>query len=202
MNTQESEQLTRFLQQLVQAQPGAKDAEAERLIRDACARQADSLYLLVQRSLLLEQALGNAQAEIARLRQEQENTRSSGGSFLNSNGWGNTPTQTAPPQQAASFATAQQAPQAQAATPGWGSGLLGTVAATAGGVVAGSFLFQGIESLMGQHGNAANPLSGNKPAPETHAPPEKLVSNPPDETAMPPVDLDALGPDDETPDWA
>jgi hypothetical protein len=202
LNTQESEQLTRFLQQLIQAQPGGKDAEAERLIRDACASQPDSFYLLVQRSLLLEQALANAQAEISKLRQEQESTRSGGSSFLNSNGWGNTPTQSAPPQRAASFAPAQQAPLAPAPTPGWGSGLLGTVAATAGGVVAGSFLFQGIESLMGHRANAASPLSGNTPAPESHAPPEKLVSNQPDETAMPAVDLDSLGPDDETPDWA
>jgi hypothetical protein len=30
--------------------------------------------------------------------------------------------------------------------------MLGTVATTAAGVVAGSFLFQGIQGLMGQHG--------------------------------------------------
>jgi hypothetical protein len=33
----------------------------------------------------------------------------------------------------------------------WGSGILGNVATTAAGVVAGSFLFQGIENLMGHH---------------------------------------------------
>ncbi|MBK7414427.1 MAG: DUF2076 family protein [Dechloromonas sp.] len=57
MNIQEREQLTQFLQQLKGAQVGAKDAEAERLIQETCRQQADASYLLVQRSMLLGQAL-------------------------------------------------------------------------------------------------------------------------------------------------
>jgi hypothetical protein len=37
----------------------------------------------------------------------------------------------------------------------WGSGMLGTVATTAMGVVAGSMLFQGIQSMMGQDASSA-----------------------------------------------
>jgi hypothetical protein len=37
--------------------------------------------------------------------------------------------------------------------------MLGNVATTAAGVVAGSFLFQGIQGLMGHHNQAANALS-------------------------------------------
>jgi hypothetical protein len=37
----------------------------------------------------------------------------------------------------------------------WGSGLFGTVASTAAGVVAGSLLAQGIGSLFGHHSNTA-----------------------------------------------
>ena len=199
MNAQEREQLTQFLQQLAQAQVGAKDGEAEKLILDACARQPDAAYLLVQRSLLLNQALQNAQAEIARLQKVQEAPASSGGSFLNSSAWGNTLAQMQPAQRPVSLAPPPLAP---VATPGWGSGMLGTVATTAAGVVAGSFLFQGIESLMGHHGHNAGLLSGNNPAPSTnHAPPESLVANHVPDVSPPLSDLDALGPDTDGSDW-
>lgn len=201
MNTQEREQLNRFLQQLAQAQAGAKDAEAERLIQETCARQPDAYYLLAQRSLLLEQALANAQAEIARLQREQESPRSNTGSFLNSNGWGNTPVPSAPAQRAAAFAPAPAA-AAQTATPGWGSGMLGTIATTAAGAVAGAFLFQGIEKMMGNHDNKANPLAAPPPAPTPPAAPESLVSNPAEDSSTPPVDLDALGPSDDDSGWS
>ncbi|MDP3539445.1 MAG: DUF2076 family protein [Azonexus sp.] len=198
MNTQEREQLTHFLQQLAQAQVGTKDAEAERLIQETCARQPDSYYLLAQRSLLLEQALGNAQAEIARLQQEQASPRSSAGSFLNSNGWGNSPAQSAPVQRAAAF-TPAAATAAPTATPGWGSGMMGTIATTAAGAVAGAFLFQGIGNMMGNHGNNASQSAANTPTP--HAAPESLVSNQAEDSSIPPVDLDALGPDDNDSGW-
>ena len=97
---------------------------------------------------------------------------------------------------------ADQPPLAPVATLGWGSGMLGTVATTAAGVVAGSFLFQGIESLMGHHGNNAGLLSGNNPAPSTnHAPPESLVANHVPDVSPPLSDLDALGPDTDGSDW-
>ena len=70
MNAQESTLLTQFLDQLAAARAEAKDADADRLIREACARQPDAAYLLVQRALQLEQALDVSQAEVARLQRE------------------------------------------------------------------------------------------------------------------------------------
>ena len=199
MNVQEREQLTQFLQQLAQAQVGAKDGDAEKLILDTCAHQPDAAYLLVQRSLLLNQALQNAQAEIARLQKMQEAPAGSGGSFLNSSAWGNTPAHMQQTQRPGNLA---QPPVAPGATPGWGSGMLGTVATTAAGVVAGAFLFQGIESLMGHHGNSSGLLSGNSPVPTpNHPPAENLVANHVPEASSLPNDLDALGPDTDGSDW-
>ena len=166
MNNQEREQLTRFLQQLVQAQVGTKDAEADRLIQEACSRQPTAHYLLVQRSLLLDHALEIAQAEITSLKRELDNTRSTSGGFLNSNAWGSAPAQAAAPQPASTYAPLTAAPVAPASTSSWGSGMLSSVATTAAGVVAGGFLFQGIEHLLGNRGSNSglmNGLSSNVP---------------------------------------
>lgn len=168
MNAQEREKLARFLQQLTQAQPGPKDLEAERLIADACRSQPDAYYLLVQRNLLLEQALENAQAEVARLRSESS-AAPAGGGFLDSNSWGSRPAAATAAARPPAYAAAPASPAAAApaASSFFGSGLLGNVATTAAGVVAGSFLFQGIEHLMGNHGNGSGFLpGGNALAPE------------------------------------
>jgi len=172
MNTQEREQLTQFLQQLTQAQAAQKDSEADSLIRDACIRQTDAAYLLVQRAMLLEQALQDSRTQISRLQGELDQMRdqmrdqarpgNSSGNFLDSNAWGNSPasrptplprTQTYP---ASPAATPTVAPAASA----WGSGMLGNIATTAAGVVAGGFLFQGIEHLLGNHGSSSGLMNG------------------------------------------
>lgn len=153
MNIQERQQLANFLQQLGQAQAGFKDGEAEGLIRDAFAHQPDAAYLLVQRALLLEQALQAAKDEVGRLQGELQSLRApsqNSGSFLG--GW-NSPPPPAPMPQPATAAPAAA-----------GSGFLRNMATTAAGVVAGAFLFQGIENLMGHHGGgwgSANNLAGN-----------------------------------------
>jgi hypothetical protein len=157
MNLQEREQLSHFLQQLTQAQAGQKDAEAEALIREAGARQPDAAYLLVQRAMQLEQALQMVQSQADKLQAEMEQMRSGARSgFLDQgNAWGRPAAMQAAPSAAAQPQVQVQA-QAQAqpaASPAasWGSGMLGNVATTAAGVVAGSFLFQGIGNLMGHH---------------------------------------------------
>jgi hypothetical protein len=161
MNLQEREQLSQFLQQLVQAQAGQKDAEAETLIKEACARQPEASYLLVQRALLLDHALQNAQAQVARLQGElaQAQGQQRSGGFLDNNAWGNAPARA--PQAAPVYAQAPAPAYAAAAAPApaassWGS-TLGSVATTAAGVAAGAFLFQGIEHLMGNHGSGWMP---------------------------------------------
>ena len=57
MTPKERELLQNFLQQLEQTQAGAKDAQAEGMIREASARQPDAAYLLVQRAMGLDLAL-------------------------------------------------------------------------------------------------------------------------------------------------
>ena len=162
MTPQERELLSAFLQQMTQAQAGQKDAEADALIREASVRQPDAAYLLVQRAMGLDYARQAAQAQVAKLQAELDQLRSGArSSFLDtSNAWGRpTPAQSpAPvsPAPAASKAAAQPAQAAATPASSWGSGILGTVATTAAGVVAGSFLFQGIQGLMGHHNEAAS----------------------------------------------
>lgn len=67
MSPQEMQVLQNFLGQLVQVQGVAKDPQAATLINEAVSKQADASYLLVQRALLLEQALANANSQIASL---------------------------------------------------------------------------------------------------------------------------------------
>lgn len=176
MNLQEREQLILFLQQLTQVQASQKDTEADVLIREACARQPDAGYLLVQRAMRLEHALQAVKSQFSQLQAELEQTRSgTQSSFLNdANAWGKQMPTAAPsaPMGSAIQPRAQAPAPAAGAASSWGSGILGNVAATAAGVVAGSFLFQGIENLMGHHSqrgagdvnagaNAALPLAEN-----------------------------------------
>ena len=187
MNIQERQQLIRFLEQLAQAQVIEKDGEADALIRSTCARQADATYWLVQRAMLLESVWQNSQSEIARLQSELELARSQVQSqthtgeersaFIDANSWGNSPA--ARPTPAPTMPSAA-APAASAIPPTantWGSGMLGTMATTAAGVVAGGLLYQGIGQLLGnRHTSAtatngqAEPLSGRHDSAATSDP--------------------------------
>ena len=174
MTPQEQEKLQQFLTQLQQAQGVQRDPEADAAISAAVSRQPDAAYLLVQRTLLQDQALEAARVRIAELeRQAQGKAAPSAGSFLGgADDWGNsarnrpavnTPAMDAPaastyPQSAAyqGGSQAQQSPQRQGALSRFGMGggggggsFLGTMAATAAGVAGGAFLFQGLGSLLG-----------------------------------------------------
>ena len=176
MTPQERELLSAFLQQMTLAQAGQKDAEADALIREAALRQPDTSYLLVQRAMGMDYALQAAQAQIAKLQAELDQQRSNApGSFLGaSNAWGRqtpAPNPAQPPVAPAALArpAAQAAPAAAAQASSWGSGMLGSIATTAAGVVAGSLLFQGMQGLMGHHNQTAT-------APQPAREPEKLAS--------------------------
>ena len=161
MTPKERELLQNFLQQLEQTQAGAKDAQAEGMIREASARQPDAAYLLVQRAMGLDLALQAAQTQMARLQTELDAARTpvpAATGFLDSpNAWGRQAVPLSPSPQstrpAASAAAAANPPPvaAPAAPSAWGSGMMGTLATTAAGVVAGSLLYQGIQGLMGHH---------------------------------------------------
>jgi hypothetical protein len=153
MNTEEKRLLSEFLDQLKGVRGIQKDEEALALIKSAGDSQPDALYLLVQKSLLQEQALNGAKAQIAALQRELSDVRrneGSAGSFLGNNPWG------APAGRPAPGAAPQGYTQAPPVMGGTGTspfgGFLGSAAATAAGVAGGAFLFQGLESLMGHHG--------------------------------------------------
>ena len=157
MNPQEKAQLEQFLQQLNSTQAGAKDSDANTLIVESVKKQPDASYLLVQRAMGLEMALQVAQKQMADMQAQidqanQANKPSSG--FLSGiNSWGRAaPTQSAPANAMAAKPVAGAQPSA------WGSGMLGAIATTAVGVVAGSMLYQGIQSMMGHN---STPDTGN-----------------------------------------
>lgn len=144
MSPQENQLLHNFLQQLCEVRLTAKDPEVAAQIARASAAQPDAVYLLVQRTLLQDQAMQAAQQQIAQLQEQlaRQSSAPASGFFGNSGvAWGNSsaalPAATAPAQPASSFFG------------GNAGSLLGTVAATAAGVAAGAFLFQGLGSLMG-----------------------------------------------------
>jgi hypothetical protein len=131
MTLEERDQLQNFLRQLLLSRATPKDVAAETLIKQACSQQSDALYLLVQRAMASELALQVATAKNAELQTKLDqvgaasNTTASQSEALNNS----------PPQPAI------------AAPSLWGSGMLGSVASTAIGVVAGSLLFESIQDL-------------------------------------------------------
>ena len=155
MNPQEKVQLEQFLQQLNSTQAGAKDSDADVLITESVKQQPDAAYLLVQRAMGLEMALQVAQKQMADMQAQIDQTSKPSSGFLSGiNSWG----RAAPAQGAPANAMAAR-PAAGAAQPSaWGSGMLGAIATTAIGVVAGSMLYQGIQSMMGQN---STPDTGN-----------------------------------------
>ncbi|WPB57101.1 DUF2076 domain-containing protein [Xylophilus sp. GOD-11R] len=182
MTPQEHTLLDEFLGRLQAAGTVHKDAEADALIRSRLDGHADSTYLLVQRCLLVERALAEANRQIDMLRQQAQ--PQGGGSFLGGapEGFGRAPSQafspdpryeaSATPQNQGSHPQAQPqgwrnrwfgggaqpaAPQAAAPQASGGSSFLGQAATTAAGVAGGMFLFNGIEHLINGGGhNAAN----------------------------------------------
>lgn len=155
MTPQERSVLEGFLAQLAQVRGVNKDPEAERLIARAVEQQPDATYLVVQRALLLGQALEQAKARIAAL--EQGEGRGQGFLDPNASGWGNPapgpagyrgqPAPAAVPQYAPAYPPGYGAPPPAypvygGPPPGGGfSSFLGQAAATAAGVAGGEFLF-------------------------------------------------------------
>ncbi len=159
MTPQERDQLTQFLKQLGEARVGDKNTDADALIRETVAKQPDAAYLLVQRAMLVEQALNTAKGQIAQLQSQLQGSQTSNrntGFLGGGNPWAQSPENPAVSASvpgAGNYQIPRAAPVASAA-PASGGGVgsfLGSMATTAAGVVAGSFLFQGIENLLGHH---------------------------------------------------
>jgi hypothetical protein len=151
MTPQDTQLLQDFLNQLTRAQVATKDRDAQTLIETAFARQPDAAYLVVQRALLLDQALRQARAQLAYLQQQNS-------SSVGTRAWNPEPTPgpgaARPPADA--FPPRAAPPSAEAGSP-WSS-LLGNAAATAAGVAGGAFLFHGLENMFDHGGgfSAAN----------------------------------------------
>ncbi|GJG97301.1 DUF2076 domain-containing protein [Cupriavidus pauculus] len=189
MTPQDVQALEAFLSQLTQARVDTKDPQAASMIAEAAARQPDAAYLLVQRTMLQERALLNAQTQIASLQNQLQAAQAAqtaagngGRGFIDDNAWGQhagrapqpapTPYQQAPQYPAPQYPSPQyqaapQQPVQQAARPGFLSGgfgsTLGTIATTAAGVAGGAMLFQGIENLF-HRGGGSGFLGGGQPA--------------------------------------
>lgn len=188
MNPQEKQVLENFLNQLVQARVDTKDAQADALITAAITRQPDAAYLLVQRTLMLDQALAAARTQISSLQNELQAARasaspssSSSGSFLDSAntwGYGASPRQGVSPVAQAQAMSTPAIPIQPASTPrssffgGFGS-TLGNIATTAAGVAGGALLFQGIENLF-HHNSGSGFFSQSAMG---SAPTETIVNN-------------------------
>ena len=157
MNPQEKAQLEQFLDQLNSTQAGPKDSDANALIAESAKRQPDAAYLLVQRAMGLELALQVAQKQMAEMQTKIEQSNKPSGFLSGINSWGRAAPAAAQGTPANAMAAAR--PAAGAAQPSaWGSGMLGAIATTAVGVVAGSMLYHGIQSMMGQN---STPDAGN-----------------------------------------
>ena len=167
MNPHEQAILENFLDKLVRVRGTRKIPEADAMIRRAVDRQPDAAYLLVQRSLMLGQALEDTKARLA-----EYEFGPGQGSFLNT-GASSAP---ATPQ---TMAAASAPERSQAFRPGPASalpgalpagappaspeplrgggaaGFRGQAAATAAGVAGGEFLFHGLENLFSSHGASA-----------------------------------------------
>lgn len=153
MNPQEKAQLEQFLEQLNSTQAGPKDSEANALIAESAKRQPDAAYLLVQRAMGLEMALQVAQKQMAEMQAKIDQSNKPSGFLSGINSWGRAAPAAAQSTPANAMAAAR--PAAGAAQPSsWGSGMLGAIATTAVGVVAGSMLYQGIQSMMGQNASS------------------------------------------------
>lgn len=218
MNLQERELLTTFLQQLAQVQAGTKDEEAQAMVAGTFARQPDAAYLVVQRALLLDAALQDAQVQITQLKAQlaQQRPAPAASSFLDATTWGRQPSpvitapmKSSPPVQAVQGIQAVQPAAFAPPTRGFQApGFLTNMATTAAGVAAGAFLFQRINSLVGGHPDS--PLAGASPlsstAADKEAPANNLFDAPTDTSSVADSsagfsDLLDIGGSDDSSDW-
>jgi hypothetical protein len=164
MTPQERQLVNELFDRLASLEGTPRDPEAERAIADGLAHAPHAVYPLVQTVLLQDEALKRANARIHELEGSGAPEESRG--FLDgmrnsifgrddarrgsvpsvpASKWGSG-------QAAASaYGTPQPGAQPQQPEQRGGSSFLGTAAAAAAGVIGGSMLLHGIQSLMGGH---------------------------------------------------
>ncbi len=158
MTPQETSLVTALLERLKAADGQIKDPEAEMLIRQTTAEQADAAYYLAQTVLVQDLSLHCAQKRIAELERNLVDAKTAAAptpSFLHGLVGTVQPPALAPPP--AALPPAQDvAPAPPASAAGWlggmgGGGFLRAAAVTAAGVAGGALLFEGIQSMFGRH---------------------------------------------------
>jgi hypothetical protein len=170
MTPDERNLITGLFDRLAPASNQLKDPEADQLIRSKVAENPAAPYLLAQSTLVMQQALANAQNRINTLEKQiaESNAPASGtqqgGGFLSGvasffGGGQQQPQRSTPPPvppQPQQYAQPQPPPAygypPQQAPAGRGSGgFLQSALSTAAGVAGGAMLFQGIENLLGHN---------------------------------------------------
>lgn len=179
MTPEEQNLISGLFDRLAQANTQAKDAEAEELIRSRVAQNPSAPYLLAQSTLVMQQAVANAQNRIAGLEKQLNEVKEgqkapSGGGFLSGvaslfGGGGShaQPQQPSTPPPAPRPAGQTPPPVPQQPQPGYGyapppppqyapaqpggGGFLQSALTTAAGVAGGALLFRGIENLIGHN---------------------------------------------------
>jgi hypothetical protein len=190
MTPDERTLIATLFDRLNQAAAQPKDAEADEFIRTRVSQQPSTPYLLVQSTLVMQQALAAAQSRIADLEKQltasNRPNQEAGGSFLsgmaNVFGVGQSPSQQPPlrslqtppplPSQPSPRSTFAPPPLSQASG---GGGFLQNALSTAAGVAGGALLFQGIQNLMGHNpgpfagltGPSGGLIGGTQPAENT-----------------------------------
>ena len=210
MTPNELADLNLLLEQLIRARGVRKDPDADALIQRALDLQPDAGYLLVQRVLIMEQALDQARARLQAVQAPASQPQNPGvstpapnmDSTVGALARGLNTRDAGTPSATAFGRSAEPAPApAPVVDPNRGFGQqparsswLGNIASTAAGVAAGAFLFQGVESLLGHHGglsgsdtHPAQALDDNNAGREQHFSDAALNS-----------DDDLLAPDDDS----
>ena len=150
MTSRENLMVTRLVNRLVGQADLPKDADAEFELAMLLKTRADAPYLLLQRCLMLEVALAQAGDELNALRASTGTGAPGAPSAFASPAIPLAPSQ--PPMQPA---PGKAQPQLQP------SGFLRNAATIGAGVLGGSLLFQGVESLL--HGSGHGLLGGTSP---------------------------------------
>jgi uncharacterized protein len=174
MTSDERTLISNLFDRLHQAATQPKDTGADEFIRSKVSEQPSAPYLLVQSTLVMQQALTAAQSRIASLEKQlveaNRPAQESGGGFLsgvaNLFGVGQSqpaarPQQTPPPlprQPASSPSSYAPPPIPQGATRG--GGFLQNALSTAAGVAGGALIFQGIQNMLGHNPGPFAGLTG------------------------------------------
>jgi uncharacterized protein len=172
MTSDERNLITGLFDRLASASNQPKDPEADQLIRSKVTENPAAPYLLAQSTLVMQQALANAQNRISTLENQIAESKAPGAgaqqgggflsgvaSFFGGGQQHQQPQRSTPPPvppQTQQYAQPQPPPPSgyppQQAPAGRGSGgFLQNALSTAAGVAGGAALFQGIESLLGHN---------------------------------------------------